>query len=157
RLELGFEDAGDRHRIAVGFKPGQPKRLQVDGADVERLTDSPARPLASVFLPDRLELVVGAPALRRAHLDQLIAALWPARARPRWPPSSRSASTPTSSAGSPATAPTATSWRSCAMAASCAPTGRAASSASPCSRCCSPSGRSSRRSAALLRCCCSTT
>ena len=36
-----------------------------------------------VFLPDRLELVKGAPALRRAHLDQVVAALWPARAATR--------------------------------------------------------------------------
>jgi DNA replication and repair protein RecF len=33
-----------------------------------------------VFLPDRLELIKGAPSLRRAHLDQFVAALWPARA-----------------------------------------------------------------------------
>ena len=33
----------------------------------------------SVFLPDRLELVTGTPALRRGHLDQVVAALWPAR------------------------------------------------------------------------------
>jgi DNA replication and repair protein RecF len=32
-----------------------------------------------VFLPDRLELVKGAPTLRRAHLDQLVCAIWPAR------------------------------------------------------------------------------
>jgi DNA replication and repair protein RecF len=32
-----------------------------------------------VFLPDRLELIKGAPGLRRAHLDQFIGALWPAR------------------------------------------------------------------------------
>jgi DNA replication and repair protein RecF len=37
------------------------------------------RPLVSVFLPERLELVKGPPALRRAHLDQFVAALWPAR------------------------------------------------------------------------------
>ena len=37
----------------------------------------------SVFLPDRLELIKGAPALRRAHLDQFVAALWPARAATR--------------------------------------------------------------------------
>ena len=46
---------------------------------MDKLTDSSARPLVSVFLPDRLDLVLGAPALRRAHLDQVIAALWPAR------------------------------------------------------------------------------
>jgi DNA replication and repair protein RecF len=67
------------HQTAVGFTPGQPKRLQVDGATVERLVDAPNRPLVSVFMPDRLELIKGPPALRRAHLDQLTAALRPAR------------------------------------------------------------------------------
>ncbi|HEX4691730.1 MAG TPA: DNA replication and repair protein RecF [Solirubrobacteraceae bacterium] len=83
RLELRTEDALGAHAIAVGFQPGEAKRLTVDGADVERLTDVSARPLVSVFLPDRLELVLGAPALRRAHLDQVVAALWPGRADTR--------------------------------------------------------------------------
>ncbi|WP_051323671.1 DNA replication/repair protein RecF [Candidatus Solirubrobacter pratensis] len=83
RLELRCEDAHERHVLSVGFQPGEAKRLKVDGAAVERLTDSSARPLVSVFLPDRLELVLGAPALRRSHLDQVIAALWPARAATR--------------------------------------------------------------------------
>jgi DNA replication and repair protein RecF len=67
------------HEISTGFQAGHPKRFNVDGASVERLVDAPARPLVSVFLPDRLELVKGPPALRRAHLDQFVAALWPAR------------------------------------------------------------------------------
>jgi len=71
------------HELAVGFEPGQPKRMRADGAPVERLLDVSERPLVSVFLPDRLELVKGPPALRRAHLDQLVAALWPARAGTR--------------------------------------------------------------------------
>jgi DNA replication and repair protein RecF len=71
------------HETTVGFIPGQPKRVHIDGAAVERLVESPARPLMSVFLPDRLELVKGAPALRRAHLDQFVAALWPARGATR--------------------------------------------------------------------------
>src|ERR671933_283934 len=68
---------------SVDVAPGDAKRLKVDGAPVERLLDAPVRPLVSVFLPDRLELVKGPPALRRAHLDQLVAALWPARAATR--------------------------------------------------------------------------
>ncbi len=79
RLELSCEDAHGRHELGVGFQPGEAKRLRVDGAPVERLADVDVRPLVAVFLPDRLELIVGAPALRRAHLDQVVAALWPAR------------------------------------------------------------------------------
>jgi DNA replication and repair protein RecF len=57
--------------------------MRVDGAPVDRLLEVADRPLVSVFLPDRLELVKGAPSLRRAHLDQFIAALWPARTATR--------------------------------------------------------------------------
>jgi DNA replication and repair protein RecF len=71
------------HELAVGFVPGQPKRMTVDGANVERLLDVNTRPLVSVFLPDRLELIKGAPSLRRAHLDQFVTAMWPARAGTR--------------------------------------------------------------------------
>jgi DNA replication and repair protein RecF len=83
RLELEAVDTRGRHTVSVGFQPGEPKHLRVDGALVDRLTDSDARPLVAVFLPDRLELVLGAPALRRAHLDQVVAALWPARTATR--------------------------------------------------------------------------
>jgi DNA replication and repair protein RecF len=84
RVEVHTVDArGDQHVLAVGFEPGEGKRVCVDGAPVGRLADSPARPLVGVFLPDRLELVKGAPSLRRAHLDQVVAALWPARAARR--------------------------------------------------------------------------
>lgn len=83
-VDLDLEDVdGVAHTLSVGFQPGEPKRLKADGADVERLLDVTSRPLVSVFLPDRLELVKGPPALRRAHLDQVIAAAWPARAETR--------------------------------------------------------------------------
>ena len=72
------------HEISVGLRARRsPKRLRVDGATVERLVDAPERPLVSVFLPDRLDLIKGAPSLRRAHLDQLVVALWPARVQTR--------------------------------------------------------------------------
>ena len=83
RLELRTEDDRGPHAVSVGFQPGEAKHLRADGAPVERLTDSDARPLMAVFLPDRLDLVLGAPALRRSHLDQVVAALWPARAATR--------------------------------------------------------------------------
>jgi DNA replication and repair protein RecF len=83
RLELRTESATGPHVLAVGFQPGEAKRMSVDGATVERLTDVQDRPLVSVFLPDRLDLVLGAPALRRSHVDQVVAALWPTRAGTR--------------------------------------------------------------------------
>src|SRR3954453_10724038 len=76
--------AGDwTHTLEVGFSPGEEKRVRVDGAPPQPGADAPARPLACVFLPERLELVKGAPATRRGHLDQLVAAMWPARAETR--------------------------------------------------------------------------
>ena len=82
RLELESEDHLGRHAVSIGFKPGEPKRIRADGAPVDQLSPD-VRPLVSVFLPDRLDLVRGAPALRRSHLDQVVAALWPARAATR--------------------------------------------------------------------------
>jgi DNA replication and repair protein RecF len=83
RIEVGTRDRDGGHELMVGFQPGEAKRFRVDGAPVERIVDSAARPLVSVFLPDRLELVKGPPALRRAHLDQVVAALWPSRSATR--------------------------------------------------------------------------
>ncbi len=84
RVEVSTrDDSGYEHELFVGFQPGQDKRLRVDGAPVERLLDAPGRPLVSVFLPERLELVKGPPALRRSHLDALVTGLWPARAQTR--------------------------------------------------------------------------
>ena len=88
RVSLRLADAADAHELSVGFgtEPGstQPvKRMTADGAPVERLLDVETRPLVSVFLPDRLELVKGPPAVRRAHLDQVVAAIWPLRANTR--------------------------------------------------------------------------
>jgi DNA replication and repair protein RecF len=41
------------------------------------------RPALAIFLPDRLGLISGPPTGRRAHLDRLAVALWPARAEAR--------------------------------------------------------------------------
>jgi DNA replication and repair protein RecF len=88
RVVVRLRDDAQAHELSVGFGTlaagEQPvKRMSVDGANVERLLDSELRPLVSVFLPDRLELVKGPPAVRRAHLDQVLAAIWPTRADTR--------------------------------------------------------------------------
>jgi DNA replication and repair protein RecF len=83
RVVVAAEAEDGAHELSVGFAPGEPKRMRADGVSVDRLVEVSARPLVSVFLPDRLELVKGAPSLRRAHLDQLVGALWPARVATR--------------------------------------------------------------------------
>jgi DNA replication and repair protein RecF len=88
RVVVRVCDGVEEHELSVGygtFPDGDRavKRMRADGAAVERMLDVECRPLVSVFLPDRLELVKGSPALRRAHLDQLVAALWPLRRAPR--------------------------------------------------------------------------
>jgi DNA replication and repair protein RecF len=83
RVTVSVADEAERHELVVAFGTSDgrtEKRMTSDGAPVERMLDAPGRPLVSVFMPDRLELVKGPPAVRRAHLDQLLAALWPARA-----------------------------------------------------------------------------
>jgi len=83
RVEVDLrDDAGAPHTLSVGFEPGEAKRIQADGVNVDRV-DIRSRPLICVFLPDRLELVKGPPALRRSHVDQVVAALWPGRSSTR--------------------------------------------------------------------------
>jgi DNA replication and repair protein RecF len=48
RVEVEVTDEDGPHELAVGFQPGEPKRLRADGAPVERLVDVAARPLVSV-------------------------------------------------------------------------------------------------------------
>ena len=83
RVTVRLRDGAHDHELSVGFEPGQPKRMSADGAPVERLLDVEDRPLLSVFMPDRLELLKGPPSVRRAHLDQVVAAFWPLRAADR--------------------------------------------------------------------------
>ena len=82
RVEVEIEAEDGQHRLEVGLEPGDAsaKRVRIDGAAAAGPAGVGVRPLVSVFMPDRLDLVKGAPALRRAHLDQLVTAIWPARA-----------------------------------------------------------------------------
>jgi DNA replication and repair protein RecF len=67
------------HFLEAGIELAGRKVLKVDGARADRFVDLDTRPLLCVFVPDRLGLIKGAAGLRRAHLDEFTAALWPAR------------------------------------------------------------------------------
>jgi DNA replication and repair protein RecF len=83
RVELELTDGERVRKLEIGFEPGEAKRVVLDGSALDGPPGLDARPPVSVFLPERLELVKGSPGSRRAHLDQLVAALWPSRAGTR--------------------------------------------------------------------------
>jgi DNA replication and repair protein RecF len=77
RVETEVQLRGRTASVEIGYRPGEPKRVTVDGAaerSVERLL---GRFPVLVFTPDRLRLVQGPPALRRAYFDRVLARLWP--------------------------------------------------------------------------------
>jgi DNA replication and repair protein RecF len=88
RVVVQGEDDGQEHELSVAYGAGPDgeralKRMTADGAVVERLLEIEFRPLLGVFEPDRLELLKGPPSVRRAHLDQVVSAIWPLRASDR--------------------------------------------------------------------------
>ena len=78
-------DGGSGERaVAVGYAPGQKKRLSVDGAPAPSLTNYAAGAAGVrvvTFFPDDIRIVKGAPADRREFLDGLLSSLRPAYAR----------------------------------------------------------------------------
>ena len=88
RVSVHLRDGSEEHELTVGYEAAKGgeravKRMTCDGAPVQRLLDLEQRPLLSVFEPDRLELIKGPPSVRRAHIDQVVAAIWPLRASER--------------------------------------------------------------------------
>src|SRR3954452_24084955 len=76
RVELDLAASGSRLLAAID-RSGERRHL-LAGRPLAGTPDE--RPLVSVFHPDRLQLVKGSPAHRRAHLDRLCGAVWPGRA-----------------------------------------------------------------------------
>jgi DNA replication and repair protein RecF len=88
RVVVHGSEQAQEHELSVAYGAGPDgergvKRMTADGAVVERLLEVDFRPLLSVFEPDRLELLKGPPSVRRAHLDQVVAAIWPTRTADR--------------------------------------------------------------------------
>lgn len=78
RVELELDaSAGAPQSVAIGFAPGQGKRLRWDGVEVASLDELRGRCQVFIFVPESLLLVKGSPARRRAHLDAFAAALDP--------------------------------------------------------------------------------
>ena len=67
-------------RAEVTLSRDGPKRIRLDGAPAGSAEDLRRRVHALVFTPDRLAVVKGGPAARRAYFDRVLVRLLPARA-----------------------------------------------------------------------------
>ncbi|HEX6688246.1 MAG TPA: DNA replication and repair protein RecF [Solirubrobacterales bacterium] len=67
------------HRLLASVSRADGRRHLLDGNVAEPAELAAHRPPVAVFSPDRLTLIKGPPAERRAHLDRYIAARWPSR------------------------------------------------------------------------------
>src|SRR5690606_13589120 len=84
RAEATVRDGdGIERRLMATVSRGEGRRHLLDGNPADPATLARSRPPVAVFAPDRLSLVKGPPAERRAHLDGFAAARWPARAELR--------------------------------------------------------------------------
>ncbi|HET7508431.1 MAG TPA: DNA replication and repair protein RecF [Solirubrobacterales bacterium] len=80
RAEATIRDEdGIEHTLMAAISRTEGRRHLLDGNPADPATLARHRPPVAVFAPDRLALVKGPPAERRAHLDGFLAARWPAR------------------------------------------------------------------------------
>ena len=80
RAEASVRDAdGLERRLMASVSRTDGRRHLLDGSPADPATLARNRPPVAVFAPDRLSLIKGPPAERRAHLDGFTAARWPAR------------------------------------------------------------------------------
>jgi DNA replication and repair protein RecF len=80
RAEAWIRDEdGLVRRLLASVSRSEGRRHLLDGSPADPATIARARPPVAVFAPDRLSLVKGPPAERRAHLDGFLTARWPSR------------------------------------------------------------------------------
>jgi DNA replication and repair protein RecF len=77
------DDDGLERRLLASVSRAEGRRHLLDGSPADPATLARNRPPVAVFAPDRLSLIKGPPAERRAHLDGFLAARWPARSELR--------------------------------------------------------------------------
>ena len=73
------DDDGLERRLLASVSRTEGRRHLLDGSPADPATLARSRPPVAVFAPDRLTLIKGPPAERRAHLDGFASARWPAR------------------------------------------------------------------------------
>jgi DNA replication and repair protein RecF len=80
RVSLQGAEASVPVETEVTITPGEGKQLRLNGAPLASAEELRARLTGLAFLPDRLAIVKGGPAVRRAYFDRMLGRLTPSRA-----------------------------------------------------------------------------
>jgi DNA replication and repair protein RecF len=84
RAEATIRDSdGIERRLLASVSRTEGRRHLLDGNPADPANLARSRPPVAVFSPDRLSLVKGPPAERRAHIDGFVSARWPSRSELR--------------------------------------------------------------------------
>jgi DNA replication and repair protein RecF len=78
-IEVAGEHGGSPVSVEVTLQLGEAKRARLNGAPLKAAEELRSRLPALVFTPDRLAIVKGGPAVRRAYFDRSLARLFPSR------------------------------------------------------------------------------
>ena len=80
RIDLEGQRGSVPVTVSVGLSVSEPKRARLDGAALRSAEQLRTELATLVFTPDRLVVVKGGPAARRAYVDRSLGRLYPARA-----------------------------------------------------------------------------
>ena len=81
RVAVDAEHGGSPAAIEVTLRLGEAKRARLNGAPLRAAEDLRSKLPTLVFTPDRLAVVKGGPAVRRAYFDRALGRLFPSRAQ----------------------------------------------------------------------------
>jgi DNA replication and repair protein RecF len=79
RVAVVGEHGGSPVEVEVRLKSGEAKRARLNGAALRAAEELRTRLPTLVFTPDRLSIVKGGPAVRRAYFDRTLGRLFPSR------------------------------------------------------------------------------
>ena len=79
RIDVAGEHGGSPVAVDVVLQVGEAKRARLNGAVLRTAEELRARLPTLVFTPDRLAVVKGGPAVRRAYFDRSLGRLFPSR------------------------------------------------------------------------------
>jgi DNA replication and repair protein RecF len=79
RVAVAGEHGGSAVAVELVLRLGEARRAKLNGAALKAAEELRSRLPALVFTPDRLAVVKGGPAVRRAYFDRALARLFPGR------------------------------------------------------------------------------